>query len=384
MRPLIIHTITKLELGGAQQNTLFTLEHLDDRFRGILICGRGGYLDKKAELSGKFIVRFCPFMDRQINPILDLLAFIWLYFYLLPYNCAVLHSHSSKAGILSRFAAFLAGVPVIMHTFHGFGFTPLQKRIIFRTFVYLEKVAASVSDCLIAVAEENIRQAVSLGIGKEEKFVMIRSGIDFNKFEKVHEKYIIKKKFGILPETRVVGNISCFKPQKGLSEFIKTADILDKTGDYRFIIIGDGILRHQLEREIASRGLSERFILTGWREDIEDILPVFDVMLHTAFFEGLPRVFFEAMAAGVPVVATSVDGAKDVIVHGYNGYLINGRSVEEMAMYVSDLAGDTEKRAVFSANMKKSRKYGYDIKEMSEILNRLYANIYLKNSISIN
>ncbi len=368
----IVHIITRLELGGAQQNTLYTLENLQKGVLGFLVAGRGGYLDTPAKKSGRYSVTFCPFLVRRVFPLADILAFFWIYFYLLGLKPDIVHTHSSKAGILGRWAAYFARVPVIIHTFHGFGFTPLQRTYVKIFFVFLERITAPVSDILITVARDNIRKALSEKIGKKNQYAVVRSGINIKKFEKPEEFANIRNNLGINSAEKVVGNISCFKPQKGLEIFVKACAELDRKGEYRFLLAGDGILRDRIENLICDLGLERKFILTGWVDGAEKVLPAMDVMLHTAYFEGLPRVFPEAMAGGVPVVATEVDGASDIIIDGINGFLAPPGDYRVLAEKAYKLLEDDDLRKSIAAEARRRLKDEFDIGRMSEKLNDLY------------
>ncbi len=368
----IVHIITRLELGGAQQNTLYTLENLQKGRSGFLVAGRGGYLDSTAKKSGKYSVSFCPFLVRKVFPSADILAFFWIYFYLLSLKPAVVHTHSSKAGIIGRWAAYFARVPVIIHTFHGFGFTPLQKPFVRKSFIFLERITATLSDVLITVARDNIRKALAERIGKKSQYIVIHSGIDIKKFEKAKEFANIKNNLGIKPSEKVVGNISCFKPQKGLEVFVRACAELKTKGDYRFVLAGDGVLRDKIEKLICEHGLTDEIILSGWVDGAEKVLPAMDVMLHTAYFEGLPRVFPEAMACGVPVVATEVDGASDIIIDGVNGFLAAPGDYRALAAKTYELLENRDLRKKIADEARRRLKEDFDIRKMSENLNELY------------
>lgn len=375
MRPKVVHIITKLELGGAQQNTLYTLEQLDKNLSGFLIAGPGGILDDEATKVPEYLTTFCPFLIRKINPVFDFLAFMWMFFYLLVLKPRVVHTHSSKAGILGRWAAYLSGVPNIIHTFHGFGFTPLQPTGVRKFFIELERLTAKITGKLIAVSYANIEKALTNYIGERNKYEVIRSGIDPEIFEKNTRIGNIKQKLNINSRKKVVGNISCFKPQKGLHNYIKACGRLSSKGDYIFILVGDGELRTELRRQVRKEGISDCFYFLGWREDIPDILEGVDVLLHTAYFEGLPRVLLEAMASGTPVVATAVDGALDIISNDENGFLVGPEDIDGMVEKTCKLLEDDELRESIAGKYKQSFKPEFDIKTMARNLNSLYFKI---------
>lgn len=371
----IVHTITKLELGGAQTTTLYTLNNLPDNYEGYLVCGKGGFLDAEADSASRYKTSFCPVLIRKINPYLDWRAYRWLIKYFEEIKPDIVHSHSSKAGILSRWAAKKAGVPVIIHTFHGFGFTPLQFGLARRLFIRLEKKAAKKSTKLIFVSHENREKAFNLKIGREDQYEVIRSGIEIEKFAGLEKKDYIKNLFGLKPGDKVVGNISCFKPQKGLADYIQACRRLKEKGDYKFILVGDGNLRKKLERQVKKAGLDDCFFMPGWRTDIEKIMPGFDIILHTSYFEGLSKVLLQAMACELPIVATAVDGAFDVIEDGVNGYLVKPGDIDAMVKYTHELLQDDTKRKVFGGKGREKLKPEFDIKVMSDVLNELYEEL---------
>lgn len=374
--PLIVHIITKLELGGAQRNTLFTMENLPENFQGILLASKGGILDEEAVSSERYITRFVPFLRREICPFLDAAAFLWLFFYLISLRPRIVHTHSSKAGILGRWAAFFSRVPYIIHTFHGFGFTPLQSPPVRGLFIASERLTAGITHLLIAVAKRNVEKALAESIGMPEQYKVIYSGINPDKFRGASDKVRkrLRSELGLSEDALIAGNVSCFKPQKGLEVFIRTASELVRLGDYYFVIFGDGELREELEGEARRLGLEGRLFMPGWRGDPGNIIPGFDIMLHTAHFEGLARVFLEALASGVPVVAVDADGAADAIEEGENGFLVPPGDIDSLVKYSHNLLKDAELRERFARASAASFKEEFDIRNMSEKLNNIYIN----------
>lgn len=375
----IVHTVTKLELGGAQQNTLFTLRNLPDDYEAYLICGRGGFLDSEAETETRYRTEFCPYLIRPVHPIKDWLSYNWMVNRFRKIKPHIVHSHSSKAGIITRWAAKKAEVPVVIHTFHGFGFNPLQSSITRGFFIWLEKIAAKKTSKLLFVSNANMKQARSLGIGEEEQYGIVRSGINIGAFSqrKPLERSYLKDKMGWDEKDLIIGNISCFKPQKALHDFIEACrrlKQLDKHDRYKFVLVGDGILRNEIEQQIKNSNLQNSFELLGWKTDMARILQSFDIMLHTSRFEGLPRVFLEAMACAVPIVATAVDGAMDVIENDENGYLVPAGDIDSMVRCVQELLENNEKRYKYGSAGRKKLVPEFDIKTMSDMLNTLYNN----------
>ncbi len=374
----IAHIITKLELGGAQQNTLYTLKHLNpEKFETILISGKGGILDQEEFSSLTNRLFFIGELVRKINPIFDFIALIKIWHLLKKEKIDLVHTHSSKAGILGRWAAKLAGVPYIVHTYHGFGFNDYQKWPVRWLFIGIERITAYISTKLVVVSGENTKKALANKIGEKNQYVVIHSGI---KIKEVSFNPIIKKEkrreFGFSDGDFVVGMIACFKPQKDPISFVllvnKVSACLPQA---KFLLVGDGLLRPSVEKLIFKLNLQEKIKLLGWRRDIPLLLQTFDIMILTSLWEGLPRVFLEAMVLGIPVIATEVDGAKEVIKNGINGFLVPPKDMVSMAEKVIYLFKNKGKRKQMGICAKEMISSSFDIDQMVKEIEELYKQL---------
>lgn len=368
----VAHIITLLELGGAQENTLYTCEHLDrNKFDVVLICGKGGILDDKTKNIKTYFVKE---LIREICPLYDMIAFIKIYRILKKEKPDIVHTHSSKAGILGRWAAWFAGTIKIIHTFHGFGFNDEQNYFIRIIYILAEQLTAKITDKLVAVSYENISKGLKNKIGNELQYTMIRSGIKLQDYQINIDVEKKKKEFGITNES-VVGMIACFKKQKAPLDFIKTAkSVCAEKSDVKFMLVGDGILRKQIESEIKKLNLEKNVILTGWRKDSNKIIKIFDVFVLTSLWEGLPRVIVEAMAAGIPVVATYIDGTKEIVQEGLTGFVVNPHETEKTAERILRLLNNADLRKKFSEEAKK-RMQEFDIDLMVSQQEKLYLSL---------
>ncbi len=340
MARAVCHIITKLELGGAQQNTLFTVAHLDPaKFRPILITGEPGLLDGEARKLPGVEFHQIPSMVREIRPLEDLRALFALTRLLRRLKPAIVHTNSSKAGILGRVAARLAGVPVIVHSIHGYGFTRFQSFPVRRMLMALECLAAKITTRFFAVSEANRRLGVELGLFPDDRCVVIRSGVDLAAIRKTGVDTTAKKReLGLEPGRPVVGMVAPMKPQKAPLDFVRVAArVAAKKPETQFLFVGDGDLREAMEADIARLDLMKSFRLAGWRRDVPAIMRCLDVFVLTSLWEGLPRVYLEALASGVPVVGTRVDGASEVVRDGVNGYLLAPGDVQGLADRVLSL-----------------------------------------------
>ncbi len=326
-RKAIAICITRLELGGAQQVALRLAEDLvRERGAAIFVTGAGGFLREECERIPGLVRYFLPSLVRPISPWKDLLALFEMRRIFRRHGVALVHTHSSKAGILGRWAARFARVPRIVHTVHGFGFNEFQPAWKRAVFVGLERLAARITDRFVVVSEENRKRGIEYRVLEPGKIELIRAGIVLSRFS-------AREPPGKFPIPRpVIGSVACLKPQKAPLDFLAVAKrVLAKRSDATFLLVGEGELRARLEQEIRAEGLEGSVKLLGHREDVPELLLRFDVFLLTSLWEGLPMSLLQARAAGVPIVATQVDGNREAVEHGVHGFLAAPRDIEGMA-----------------------------------------------------
>ena len=363
----VVHVITKLELGGAQENTLYTLGHLDPaRFSGLLVAGTAGILVADAlreAAAGRYDVRLLRPLVREVSPLRDASALAALVALLRRELRAareragggppalVVHTHSSKAGILGRAAARLAGAPVVVHSIHGYPFHPRQRPAVRRLYVALERWAARRTTHFIAVAQADIEEGVALGLFPRGRATLVRSGIEVARFSGAGlDRAAKRRELGLDPARPLAGMVGNFKPQKNPVDFVRLAALVaERVPQAQFLLAGDGPLRAEVEVEIARRGLGGSLRLLGWRRDAHEIIPCLDVLVLTSLWEGLPRVFPQAMAAGVPVVAYRVDGAPEAVADGVSGHLVEPGDLAGAAAHVAALLLEPGRAAAMGA-----------------------------------
>lgn len=374
MKFRIVHIITKLELGGAQRNTLYTVSHLPkDRYEPFLITGRGGILDEEAR-QYDLPVYFASTLVRPIYPWQDVLALLDLYHRLREIKPHIVHTHSSKAGILGRLAAYLAGVPVIIHTYHGFGITPQQNRIVRRCLIWVERLCARVSTHTVYVSEDNRQFAARLKIGLRKPSSVIRSGILLTP---PLTSSTLRKEFGIPSDAWVVSSVGNFKPQKNPADLIKTAEaVLEKDSTIHFLLVGDGELRPVLEKSVQEKGLAGQIHFLGWRKDVPEILAASNAFLLTSLWEGLPRSLVEALAAQRPAVAYSVDGVKELLEEGRFGFPITPGDTATAAEKLLWLKAHPEEAHAMGTAGRSRVEKEFDINLMVRQQEALYEALY--------
>ncbi|MGC8915472.1 MAG: glycosyltransferase family 4 protein [Thermoanaerobaculum sp.] len=345
MKLRVLHAITMLELGGAQRNTLDTVRSLSrSQFEVGLACGVGGELYDEGRSLPDTAFFPIPHLLREVRPWHDVAAFWELRAAIRAFVPHIVHTHSSKAGVLGRLAARAAGVPVVIHSIHGFGFGPHQLAPVRAAFLAAERLVARHTTAFVAVSRENLETGVLLGLFPREKAWVIRSGIDLEAFRQPQDVGAVRQELGIPPHAPVVLQVSCFKPQKAPERFVELASRLAPLfPEAHFLLVGDGELRARVERLRQVLGVGERLHLLGWRRDVPRLLAAAQVVTLTSRFEGLPRVLVEARCVGVPVVAMAVDGVVEVVADGVNGYLVPPGDVAAMAEKVGWLLADPER-----------------------------------------
>ena len=374
----ILHIITRMIVGGAQENTMYTAALLDkSRFQVEVICGpqtgsEGSLIEEARNLGVKITI--VPELLREVNPLKDLIALIKLYSIIKHNQYALVHTHSSKAGILGRIAAKLAGTPVILHTVHGWSFhdyMPLFKK---EMYIFLERLTARFCQRIIVVSMVDQQKGLINKIGKPEQYQLIRSAIPLDQFQpKAKLKPQIHLQLGVPIDAPIVGTISRLSPQKNPLEWVKIAShISDKFPRAYFVIIGDGPLHNEVVDLLRAEGIASKTILTGLRRDVGEFLNAFDIILLTSLWEGLPRVIPEAMSVGIPVVAYAVDGIAEVIQPNHNGILCEPHNLEQAANACIELLQDEKMRQSLRKAGRQTALNHFDLQKMIAELEQLY------------
>ena len=349
----IVHVITRMILGGAQENTLFSVEGLRERGHDVLLVtgpaiGPEGDLLRRAREHGVTTV-VVGSMRRAINPVLDAIAFVRLLVIIARFKPDVVHTHSSKAGILGRLAARLCRVPVVVHTIHGLAFHQYQRAVVNWLYVLLERWCARYSDRIICVADAMTEQALAARVGRREQFVTVYSGMEVKPFLGASEhRERVRRELGIADDEVVVGKIARLSDLKGHGYLLEAMPrVVERFANVRFVLVGDGWLTERLKRRAEALGVAERIVWTGLVSPsrIPELVGAMDVVVHTSLREGLARVLPQALIAGVPVVSFDVDGAREVVIDGETGYLVQPKAVDELVERLCRLLESSELRA---------------------------------------
>ena len=348
----IVHYITRLIIGGAQENTLLTVEDQHHLFgdRVTLITGPGvgpeGSLEQRAR-DGGLDLQLIGSSQRAIHPWHDWQTYRQLIRMLRDMKPDLLHTHSSKAGIIGRAAAAKLKMPCV-HTIHGSAFHYGQSPLAHSLYKNLERWAGKRTDKFISVCDSMTDQYVAAKVATRDKFVTVYSGFDVDPFlSPVRPPEQVRAELGLKPEHVVIGKVARLFPLKGHEYIVRAAkEVIEQCPNVRFLFVGDGILRQGFEEELKSLGLRDHFIFAGLvpPSKVPELIHAMDIVVHTSVWEGLARVLPQGLIAGKPVVSYDVDGAKEVVITGETGILVPARAIPELSAALCQLASDPQMR----------------------------------------
>ncbi len=373
----ILHIITYLPIGGAQDNTLLTVEGLDKhRYDITLICGkRGEWIDRAFSIKG-IKIHFINELIRKIHILYDVIALLKMYRFIKKGKFKIVHTHSSKAGFSGRIAAYLAGVPVIIHTLHGFPFHDFMHPAVRMFYIYLERFLSKLSGKIITVSHLNQEKAIHLKLNRPAKFINIYSGIDFGRFNNSINITKKKKELVINKEKQVIGMVGRLSEQKAPQYFIQAIPAVLKIHPHvQFVLVGDGELRNHITKMTVRLNISNHVCFLGFRDDVPEILKTFNVFVLTSLWEGLGRSLTEAMYTARPIVATAVEGVPELIINGKTGYLVQPKDPDAIAQRIHDHLSNPRKAKRMGENARKRVMKDFDVDIMIRKIDQLYQNM---------
>ncbi len=386
----VLHIITRMIVGGAQENTLLSVVGLDampeydvDFVSGV-DRGKEGELLSQARRDTNLIV--LPEMGRSINPFSDIVAFWKLYKLIKRGRYTIVHTHSSKAGVLGRIAAWLAGTPIIVHTLHSLVFHDYQPWLVNRAWWLTKKICAPITDFFISVSDIISEKAIAAGIAPREKFRTIYSGMELDWF--LNAKFDaekVRREFDIPVDAPVVGKIARLFPLKGHDQLMDAApEIVARVPNVRFFLIGDGILLEHLQERARGYGILDNFVFAGLidRTRIPEMISAMDVVVHTSLREGLARVLPQALAMGKPCVSFDIDGAPEVVIDDKTGYLVKAFDSDGLADRIAHLLGDKDLREKFGENGRRHVNPNFRTEKMVADIAEVYQMLLAKHSVT--
>ena len=379
----VTHIITRLVVGGAQENTVASVLGLRQK-PGVEVhlisgptAGPEGSLEPALSRIPEILTRV-PELVRPIHPLKDWLAMRRLEKILRQQKPDIVHTHSGKAGILGRLAARRAGVPVIIHHIHGPSFGPFQGAAANWIFTAAERHAARVTTHFICSAQAMARVYLAAGIGRPEMFTRIFSGFPIEPFATATNDPALRSRLGLAPDAFVIGKIARLAPLKGHEDlFVAFKALLPQRPNARLLLVGDGRLRAHLETRARAMGLSDQTVFTGLVPpgEVPRYVGIMDCLAHLSAREALSRALPQALAAGKPVVAYDFDGADEVCRDGETGFLVRTGDIAVVTQRLLQLAGDAPLREQFGRRGRQFVSENFAVEHMVENLYNLYRNL---------
>ncbi|MHC4691192.1 MAG: glycosyltransferase family 4 protein [Planctomycetota bacterium] len=386
----IVHIITRLILGGAQENTLITCKFLAQRGYDVTLI-TGPAIGPEGELFNQtknenYDVIVVPKMIRAICPLYDTISYFQIKKHLERLKPDIVHTHSAKAGILGRFAAhrlkgkWAENGPAVVHTIHGLAFHPYQSKWLNKFYIAVERSAAKRTDSFICVADAMTEQALAAGIGQREKYVTAYSAIEEDAFLNPipeEERKSFRLKYGIPEDAIVLVTIARLFMLKGHKYIIESAKQLSKQFDnVLWLFVGDGNLADHFKEQVRQLGLNEKVKFTGLLPPGQIPLAIqsSDILVHCSLREGLARTLPQAMLCGKPAISFDVDGAKEVV-NQDTGRLIEPKNIEQLTKACAELIEDKNLREKLGKQGRQFVKEKFEPKTMVDIIEQLYKKL---------
>jgi glycosyltransferase involved in cell wall biosynthesis len=379
----VAHVITRLIVGGAQENTIASVLGLALKPEIEVSLVSGPTFGPEGSLQSAFVDRpgvltIVPPLVRPLHPLKDLLAYRQLVRHFRLRRPDIVHTHSGKAGILGRLAASKAGTPIIIHSIHGPSFGSFQGPLPNALFCASERYAGRVTTHFACVADAMKQQYLAAGIGNPEMYSRVFSGFPLDPFLASRNDLHLRAKLGLRPEHIVVGKIARLFKLKGHDDLFEVAPgLIRQNPNLRFLLVGDGEWRNRFEARSRAIGLEKHFIFTGLVEpsEIPALVGIMDFLVHLSRREGLPRALPQALAAARPVIAYDCDGAKEVCLDGETGFLVPVGDVASLSSRILLLTQSTALREQLGNAGRQFVRERFSVEAMVETLYQLYLRL---------
>ena len=382
----VVHIITRLDRGGSAQNTMHTvLGHDRTQFKPVVITGGAGVWDAQggrvATMDNlrrleKESIRYhmVPSLVRHVSPKADPAALWKLVALLRQEQPHIVHTHTSKAGVLGRLAARIAGVPVIVHTPHGHVFYGHFGSISSWVFLQIERALAWITDELIALTTAEKTEHLERGVGCADRFAVIPSGIDIDRFKQARTAgKVIPEWFDCPPNATVIGSVGWLTDIKGHRFVVDAvAQLKPEHPHLHLVIVGSGDQHDALLHQAKKVGINDSVHLIGHREDVEACLAGMDGFVLPSLNEGMGRALVEAMAAGLPVIASSVGGIPALIEDENNGLLVPAGDSLALAGALRRILSDPHWACTLGQNAMQSIRTGFGVPAMVQAIESIY------------
>jgi len=379
----VTHVITRLIIGGAQENTVSTVLGLRDLpgVRVALISGPTHGPEGSLEPVVKAVpglLTLVPALVRPVSPFNDALALRELTKIFRVSRPDVVHTHSGKGGILGRLAARKARVPIVIHHIHGPSFGPFQGRAANFLFTAAERYAARATTHFVCSANAMSRLYLRAGIGTPEMYTRVFSGFDIKPFLSATNDVAFRNRLGLQQTDFVVGKVGRLAPLKGHRDLLQALkQLLPQVPQARLLFVGDGTVRSEIEAQAHALGVRDKVVLTGLvpPKEVARYIGIMDCLAHLSYREALSRALPQALAAAKPVVAYDFDGADEICLDGETGFLVGTGDIAKVAQRLAQLAADMNLRRRLGQNGQAVVAEQFPVERMVDRLYQLYTQL---------
>jgi len=370
----VLEMIDKPSLGGGQIHIISLAKGLDREKFDIAVCSKGGGA-LEDELRRERISHFpAPFRKNGWRQNVRGIASV-----LEKHKPDILHTHGGVAGLYGRWAARKSRTPIIVHTLHGIHYLHYRNLLLKRACIVLERYFSRLTDALIFVSEADRKSGQQHKLSAEKKMVTLKNGIDFGLYQQLdkgakQEKIRELRLEGFQP---IIGSVARLHRQKGLTYLVQAAQKVSQVfPGIKILVAGSGPLKEKLEAEVHRLGLENQMCFMGERRDIPQLLSLFDVFVLSSLWEGLPYALMEAAALALPVVATDVEGVREIIKPRESGLLVPPRNPEALAQSIITLLQDPEYASRLGMNLRRDVANQYGLSKMLAAMESLYLKLY--------
>ena len=385
----IINLLSRMNIGGPSVHTVLLTKYLDDKnFTSMLVSGTlsegegdMSYLVDQYQIEHRSIKT----LQREISPVDDIKAIIELYKIFKKEKPQIVHTNLAKAGMVGRLAAWLAGIPVILHTYHGHVFSGYFSSLKTSIYILIERFMALLSTSVISVSEMIKKDICSVyKITSEKKVSVIPLGFELEKMESLDQyRGTFRNQFSIPQDVPVIGIVGRITGIKNHQLFVDIANLLlNQNRNTHFLIIGDGELRDEIDKKVRTLGIEDRVHFTGWINETAKMYADLDLMLLTSINEGTPVTVIEAMYYEIPVISSDVGGLSDLIEDGKTGYLIKSFNPEDYIPVMIKLLESDQERKKISLASHNFITENFNVSRLINDMSTLYKKLLNKKGIS--
>lgn len=378
--PRVLQILGDSAFGGGSYHVLMLSLMLREKGLSIKLLSTDETTAAEFAKKGISVLQTAIIM-RDVSPLADLKALYRLWRFLSKNPFDIVHTHTSKPGFVGRLAARMAGVPIIIHTSHRFAFDVAGSKFRSWLFLIMERLAGRWTSQLLVVSRQNYRMALDHKIAPEAKITYIPNFIDAERFD-ISRKTILAKKaeLGLESDSRVVGMVARLHPPKLPADFVKACAILSRRWpSTRFLLVGDGPQRGEIESLVEQQGLNGQLIMTGFRRDIPEMLAVLDVFVLPTLWEGMSISILEAMAAGKPIVTTDIEPNREILRNGESAILVSPGAPKELAAAVDRLLDDPAAATALGATARRRAVQTFGYEQLREKIWNVYSSLIGEN-----